>query len=320
MKVVFFGTPRFAVPSLERLLPGPHPVVGVVTQPDRPRGRGQKPSDAPVKVVALREGLPLLQPDRLKDDGFLGAFAALGADIGVVAAYGKILPEAVLAIPRLGLVNVHASLLPRYRGAAPIQRAVLAGERETGVSIMRVVRALDAGPVFATRATAIGPSETADRVEQRLADLGADLLLEVLGEIEGGRARETPQDERNVTYAPRLTKEEGLIDWTAPAWAIHNAVRGLHPWPHAFTYLGRVRLIVLESAVGGDAATALVPSGGCPAPGEILEAARDTLGVAAGGGTRLDLLRIQPEGRKPMCIREFLAGHPLSPGMIFGPG
>lgn len=319
MKVVFFGTPTFAVPVLERLLDSRHSVAGVITQPDRARGRGQKTGDGPVKQCAVRHRLTVLQPERLKDESFHTAFTLLGADVGIVAAYGKILPESILTIPRLGLINVHASLLPRYRGAAPIQRAVIAGEPATGVSIMRIVRELDAGPVFATRNIAIGADETSESVERRLARIGAELVLEVLDDIESGRAHETPQDHESATYAPRLTKDEGLIDWDEPARAIHNKVRGLHPWPHAFTHLDHARYIVLESAV-----VAGEPAGGEPAArdhrcGEIVEAGHGTLTVAAGGCTTLSVLRIQPEGRRPMAVGEFLAGHPVRPGMMFGP-
>jgi methionyl-tRNA formyltransferase len=320
MKVVFFGTPRFAVPSLERLLLSTHMVVGVVTQPDRPLGRGHHPSDGPVKRVALRHQLRVLQPERLKDEGFLAALAAFGADVGVVAAYGKILPDALLAIPPRGLFNVHASLLPRYRGAAPVQRAVMAGETQTGVSIMRIVRELDAGPVLAARAEPIGRDETSESVERRLAEVGADLLIEVLTDVESGRACETPQDEHLATYAPRLSKEEGLIDWNTPAEAIHNRIRGLHPWPHAFSNLAGRRYVLLVSAVGllADGAHETPVRGAHP--GEIVEAGRGRLHVAAGAGTVLQVLRIQPEGRRVMDIRDFLAGHAVVPGMTFGSG
>jgi methionyl-tRNA formyltransferase len=320
MKVAFFGTPAFAVPTLEALLGSSHAVAGVVTQPDRPRGRGQKPADGPVKALAQDHGLPILQPERLREEGFVAALSALGADLGVVAAYGKILPEPVLAIPPLGLINVHASLLPRYRGAAPVQRAVMAGESETGVTIMRVIRELDAGPVFKSRSLAIGADEASDSVERRLARAGADLLLEVLDDIAAGRAHETPQDHQQATYAPRLLKEEGLIDWNEPAASVHNKVRGLHPWPHAFTYLNHARYIVLESAVDAADAAGTAHAGSAPRSGEIVRAERDCLVVAAGHGTRLRLRRLQPEGRRPMTVREFLAGHPLSPGSVFGPG
>ena len=177
LRVVYFGTPAFAVPALEALLASPHHVLAIVTRPDRPRGRGQRVSDMPVKELALGRGLPVLQPDRLKDEAFLDAFRALNADIGVVAAYGKILPDAVLSVPRLGLINVHASLLPRHRGAAPIHRAIIAGDRETGVTIMRIVSALDAGPMFDRRTLPIGDDETSADLEASLARLGAELLV-----------------------------------------------------------------------------------------------------------------------------------------------
>ena len=320
LRIVFFGTPEFAVPTLREIRAAGHDVVAVVTQPDRPRGRGQRPSPEAVKVFAEEHGLRVLQPDRLRDEAFLAAFRALDADIGVVAAYGKILPEALLAIPPRGLLNVHASLLPLYRGAAPVHRAVMAGDTQTGVSIMRIVRELDAGPVLAARSTPIGSTETSESVEARLADAGANLLVEVLADVESGRARETPQDDRLATYAPRLSKGEGLIDWTAPAEAVHNKVRGLHPWPHAFTYLDGSRFLLLETAVGTPDDTAREQSGTVARPGEIVEVGRDALRVAAGEGTRLLVLRLQPEGRRAMGIRDFLAGHALAPGMAFGPG
>ncbi len=194
LRIVFFGTPEFAVPTLDALLASRHTVVGVVTQPDRPRGRGQKMSDAPVKARAVAVGLPLLQPDRMKDPAFLEAFASWNADLGVVAAYGRILTDAILALPRLGMINVHASLLPRYRGAAPVHRAVIAGDLETGVTIMRVVKALDAGPMLAKVRVGIGPDETSAEVERDLARHGAALLVKVVDGLADGGATGTQQD------------------------------------------------------------------------------------------------------------------------------
>ena len=233
LRVVFFGTPQFAVPTLERLLASRHAVAGVVTQPDRPRGRGHKTVDAPVKARALEAGVPVLQPPALKAPEFLSALSALDADIGVVAAYGKLLSDAVLAIPRLGMLNVHASLLPRYRGAAPIHRAVIAGERGTGVTIMRVVKALDAGPMLASVRRPILNHETSEDVEHDLSQLGAELLVSTLEECLDGPVRETPQADADATYASRLTKEDGLVNWSLTADAVHDLVRGLYPWPHA---------------------------------------------------------------------------------------
>jgi methionyl-tRNA formyltransferase len=308
LRVVFFGTPDFAVPTLDALLASRHTVVAVVTQPDKPRGRGHKTSDAPVKARALAAGIPVLQPDRLKDPAFLDSLTALGADLGVVAAYGKILTDAVLAVPRLGLINVHASMLPRYRGAAPVHRAIIAGERETGVTIMRVVKALDAGPMLASAPRAIGPDETSVEVERDLARIGAPLLLSIAEDLAAGRAREQSQDEAAATYAHRLTKTDGLIDWSWPAERVHNLVRGLHPWPHAFTFLGGNRFIVIRSSAR-DAA-------GSGPPGAILEAKGDRLVLACGPGA-LRILEIQAEGKRPMTARDFLAGHRLGPGDRF---
>jgi methionyl-tRNA formyltransferase len=308
LRVVFFGTPAFAVPAFEALLASRHRVAGVVTQPDRPRGRGQKTIDAPVKARARRVGVPLLQPSTLSEPSFMAALAGLEADIGVVAAYGKILSERVLSIPRLGMINVHASLLPRYRGAAPVHRAVIAGERETGVTIMRVIKALDAGPMLAASRRAVGPNETSEEVERDLARIGAALLALTLDRVAAGDVRETLQDDSAATYAHRLTKEDGLIDWTWPAERIHNLVRGLHPWPHAYTYLNGARLIILRSA-------AAKQFDGVP-PGSVVAAHGDELRVAA-GSEAVDLLEIQAEGKRPMSPRDFLAGHRLRLGDRF---
>ena len=309
LRIAFFGTPAFAVPTLDALLDSRHRVVGVVTQPDRPRGRGQKVSDSPIKARALAAGVPVLQPPRLARDSFEHAFAALDSDLGVVAAYGKLLPEWLLAAPRLGMVNVHASRLPRYRGAAPVHRAVIAGDTETGVTIMRVVKALDAGPMLATATRAIGPDETSDMVERALALLGAALLLDTVNRLADGHVTEVPQDDALATYAPRLTRDDGVIDWTRPATALHNQIRGLHPWPHASTHLSGTRIIVHRSCIGE-------PDAGGAEPGTILTAA-DPMRVAAGAGTTLDLTHVQPEGRRVMSVRDFLAGRPLQPGARF---
>jgi methionyl-tRNA formyltransferase len=305
LRVAFFGTPEFAVPSLRALIASRHPVVGVVTQPDRPRGRGQRVSDSPVKQTALEHHLEVRQPDRLRDNAFVSDFAHWAPDLGIVAAYGKLITDDLLRIPRHGMINVHASLLPKYRGAAPVHRAVINGDTETGITIMRVAKALDAGAMFATSKRAIGPDETSADVERDLAQLGAPLLMRVIEQIASGSAHEEPQDERASTYAPRLTKDEGLIDWTLPAASLHNRVRGLYPWPHAYTYLEGARLIVLKTRVEDQ------PSP--EAPGTIVAVSRDEIEVSSGRG-RLVLLSVQPEGRRPMPVRDFLAGHPLSAG------
>ena len=310
LRVVFFGTPEFAVPSLERLIASRHPVVGVVTQPDRPRGRGQKVTYSPVKAAALAHGIDVYQPATLRSPEVDATLARWNADVGVVAAYGKLIPAALLKRPRLGMINVHASLLPKYRGAAPVHRAVIDGAQQTGVTIMRVVEALDAGGMLAKAARAIAPDETSDIVERDLAELGAGLLVPVLDAIAAGTAVEEPQDDMLSTYAPRLTKEEGLVDWTLPAGYIHNRVRGLYPWPHAYTYLNAERLILLR--------THLDPRTTQEEPGTIVEASGDSLHVATGHGGRLAIDELQPEGRRPMTAREFLAGRPMAPGTRLG--
>jgi methionyl-tRNA formyltransferase len=308
LRVVFFGTPEFAVPTLDALLASRHTVAGVVTQPDRPRGRGHKTSHAPVKARAIEAGVAVLQPDRLTDPRFLGALEALGADLGVVAAYGKILNDAVLATPRLGLVNVHASLLPKYRGAAPVHRAIIAGDTETGVTIMRIVRALDAGPMMAAERRAIGPEETSVDVERDLARIGARLLVDVVGELAEGRAREQEQDAGQATYAPRLTKADGALDWRQPARRIHDLVRGLHPWPHAYAFLAGDRLILIRSRV--EAATTAAE------PGTVIEAKGDRFLVAAGDGA-VRIVEVQAEGKRALPARDFLAGHAVTAGDRF---
>ncbi len=308
LRLAFFGTPQFAATALRRLLDSPHPVVAVVTQPDRPRGRGQKLSFSPVKDLALERGLPVWQPERLKTPEFQQALHDVHADLGVVAAYGKILPESVINTPRLGMINIHGSILPKYRGAAPVHRAVIAGETETGVSIMRVVRELDAGAVFDVVRVPIGPDDTSADVEHRLASVGADLCATVIDAIAAGTARETPQDGAHATYAARLTKEEGRLDWSRPATELHNRIRGLHPWPHAHTSLGGQHLLVLKSAI--------VSSPQHGVPGEILKASGDELTVATAHGA-LRLIEVQPEGRRPMSAREFLSGRRLAAGQRF---
>jgi methionyl-tRNA formyltransferase len=311
LRVAFFGTPGFAVPTLEHLVNSSHRVVVVVTQPDRPRGRGQQVSDGPVKHLAVSLAIPVFQPDRLARERFEADFASLNADIGVVAAYGKILPDWLLATPRLGLINVHASLLPKYRGASPVHRAVIAGDAETGVTIMRVVKALDAGAMIDATRVPIGPDDTTTTVEAMLAIRGAELLVRTLDAIEAGTARETPQDESLVTYAPKLAKGEGLVDWSAPASHIHNLIRGLWPWPHAFTYLAGMRHILHRSRLSPHPA-------GAAAPGTIVGAsALDGLHVACGGGSAIELLDLQLEGKRVMSARDARASKALVPGARF---
>ena len=311
LRVAFFGTPAFAVPTLERLVNSPHQVIGVITQPDKPRGRGQQVTYGPVKSLAASLRLPVLQPQKLARDQFEEPFTALGADIGVVAAYGKILPDWLLATPRLGLINVHASLLPKYRGASPVHRAVMNGDAETGVTIMRVVKQLDAGPMLSAAIVPIAIDDTTTIVESKLAIRGADLLIETLDAIEAGTAREVAQDESLVTYAPKLAKNEGLVDWSRQAPQIHNLVRGLWPWPHAYTYLGQTRYILHRSRLSAWPTLN-------EAPGTIVHATKiDGLHVVCGDRTTLELVDIQLEGKRVMGAREAMAAQVLVPGAQF---
>jgi methionyl-tRNA formyltransferase len=309
LRIVFFGSPQFAVPSLAELVASSHSIVGVVTQPDRARGRGQKVGPGPVKTFALEHRLPVLQPERLRDPGLPDALLAWQPDLGVVVAYGKLIPPQLLGAPPLGMINVHASLLPRYRGAAPIHRAVIDGEIETGVTIMRVADRLDSGNMLARAMRPIGPDETSATIERDLAQLGARLLLEVVNAMSRNALSEEPQDERLATYAPRLTKEEGRIDWTRSPVEIHNRVRGLFPWPHAFTTVDGERLIILAAEVVAAAGPVTA------SPGTIVGVSTDAVHVAAGGGGVVAIREVQPEGRRPMAIRDYLAGHPLSVGL-----
>jgi methionyl-tRNA formyltransferase len=311
LRVAFFGTPGFAVPTLEHLANSAHQVVGVITQPDRPRGRGQQVTVGPVKALAMSLGLPVLQPEKLARDQFESHLSSLGADIGVVAAYGKILPDWLLATPPLGLINVHASLLPRYRGASPIHRAVIAGDPETGVTIMRVVKALDAGPMLAATRVPIGIDDTTTIVESLLAIRGAELLVDTLGAIESGTARETPQDESLVTYAPKLTKAEGAINWAMPSAQVHNLIRGLWPWPHAYSHLQHTRYICHRSRLSRH------PAAGAPPGTIVLASPIEGLHVACGNDTAIELLDIQLEGKRVMSARDAMAARILIAGVRF---
>jgi len=310
LRIVFFGTPDFAVPTLEALHRSRHQVVGVVTQPDRARGRGHHWQASPVKQLSEQLGLTLLQPQRLRDDAFLETFRSLDADLGVVAAYGKILTDAVLEVPKAGLINVHASLLPKFRGAAPIHRAVMAGETMTGVTIMRVVKALDAGPMIAKATRPIGDDETSADVERDIARLGADLLVDSVDALAEGRASETSQNESEASYAHKIEKTDGIIDWSRPARDIHNQIRGLHPWPHAYSDLQGERTILLRSEV--ETAQHELRT----EPGTVVEARPDRFAVQAGSGV-VRLLMLQREGRRPVTAREFLAGKRIEPGARF---
>jgi methionyl-tRNA formyltransferase len=310
LRIAFFGTPEFAVPTLRALLDSQHEIVAVVSQPDRPKGRGHKLQPTATKAVATPRGVAVLQPERIRDSTFLRAIAHLQVDLGVVAAYGRILPPDLLAIPSLGMINVHASLLPAYRGAAPVHRAVIDGQQETGVTIMRIVQELDAGPMLAKTAHPIGPDDTSPEVERALAEAGAPLLLSVVEGLAAGTATEIPQDDAQATSAPKLLKSEGAIDWSLPAARIHNLVRGLQPWPLVSCRIDMHRYLIHRTQRTASRTTAPAAT--------IVEAAGDTLAVASVDGEVLRIAQIQPEGRRVMGAREFLAGHAVPVGAKLG--
>jgi len=303
MKILFMGTPLFAVPSLEALVAAGHQVVGVFSQPDKPKNRGMKLQPTPVKVCAQVHDIPVFQPTRLRDGAALETIRQLEPDLIVVAAYGRILPQEILDYPRLGCVNVHSSLLPKYRGAAPINWAILNGEKETGVTIMHMAPALDAGDIIAQRATPIDPDETAEALYDRLARLGADLLAETLPRLADGTAPRTPQAEDQATLAPMLSRDLSPMDFTRPAQALHDQVRGLIPWPAATMELNGVRCKVFATAVLGETTG--------KAPGSVIQADKKGLKLACGGGTVLGIQVLQAAGGKRMAAADYLRGHPV---------
>jgi len=308
-RIVFAGSPEFAVPALEALCASGHAVVGVLTQPDRPAGRGRHLQASAVKQCALRHGLPVLQPESLKRDAAArDALRALAPDLLVVVAYGLILPREVLDIPRRGCLNIHASLLPRWRGAGPIQAAVLAGDARTGVALMRLEEGLDTGPVCAVEATDIGPEETAGELHDRLCGMGAALLARHLDAILAGTATFTPQAEDGVTYAPKIAKGDGRLDWTLDAATLARRVRAYNPWPVAETRLEgeQLRCWHARAVTGGDGA----------APGTVVAAGDAGIDVQAGAGL-LRLTSVQLAGRQRLDAAVFARGRALA-GKVLG--
>ena len=302
MRVVFMGTPDIAAVCLKKLLADGFQVVGVYTQPDRPKGRGMKMVYSPVKEVALANGLLVFQPESFREDGAVQALAALKPDVCAVVAYGRILPQRVLDIPTLGCVNIHASLLPQYRGSAPYQWAVLDGLKETGVTAQHMALKMDAGDVIDVEKTPIGPDETAGELLDRLAVLGAGLLSRTLSRFEKGRPEGTPQDESRVTFAPMLDKSMCPIDWTKTAEQVHNQVRGLHPWPVATAELAGTRFKIHSTQV--------VEGQKGAQPGKILALTKTGLQVACGEGA-VEIRSLQAEGGKRMAAPDYFRGHPL---------
>lgn len=302
MKIIFAGTPDFAVPTLEMLLTSGHQVVAVYTQPDRPAGRGRKLQPGPIKEIALKAGIPVFQPAGFKSPEDLEQLASLHTDLMIVVAYGMILPQTVLDAPRLGCINVHASLLPRWRGAAPIQRAIMAGDRQTGVTIMRIALKLDAGDMLHKEEIPIGPHDTADELHDKLAALGARGLARVLPELASGRIHAERQDERLVTYAHKLEKSEAELDWAQPAIELDRKIRGLCSWPVAQTVFDGKALRLWRAEIAGGRAEA--------EPGTVINS-RKTMEVATGDGI-LRLLEVQLPGGKRMPIEAFLNAHDVN--------
>jgi len=304
------GTPEFAVPSLAGLLEAGHDVTGVVTQPDRPQGRGQRLQMPAVKRFAVERGLTVLQPEKIRNAQFLEALRPLAPELIVVAAYGKILPPAVLELPPRGCVNVHASLLPKYRGAAPIQRCLLEGDPVTGVTIMQMNEGMDTGDILLQREVTVDPEDTAGSLQSRLATVGASALLEALDRLARGELRAVPQRNEHATLAPMIRKEEGEIDWSRSAVEIERSVRAFQPWPGAFTRANGALLKVLRAA--------MAPNGESKSsPGTVVAAEAGALRVATGKGD-LDLLEVQPEGKRRMTARDVVSGRLLRAGDRLG--
>ena len=310
MRLVFMGTPDFASSSLEALLRSDDSVVGVVTQPDRPKGRGQILTPSPVKLLAQRAQIPLLQPLKMKDPEFLHALAGWSPDLIAVAAFGRILPPAILSLPPRGCINVHGSLLPKYRGAGPIQWAIVNGETETGITTMLMDEGMDTGAMLLQEALPITPDDTADTLSPRLAALGSRLLVETIARLKAGTLVPRPQDSSRATLAPLLKKEDGAIDWALPATALANRVRGLSPWPGA-----HIRM------AGGDRWTIwralALPGPVTEPPGVIVAITNEAIHVATGDGI-LAVMELQPANSRRMAVSQYLAGHPVAVGVQLG--
>ena len=305
MRILFMGTPEFAVEQLKRLVETGHEICGVFTQPDKPKNRGMKMTFSPVKEYALTHGLEVYQPTKMRDGNALAIVRELQPELIVVAAYGRILPEDILTLPPFGSINVHSSVLPKYRGAAPINWAILDGQKETGVTIMYMTRDLDAGDIVCSKKTDIMPDEDAQELTHRLALLGADALEEAIEKIADGTAVRTPQDHSASTYAPMLSKDLSPMDWTRSAQALHDQVRGLIPWPCASMELGGKKVKVFKTRMGGEINAAA---------GTILTAGKQGLEIACGDGHSLWILELQAEGGKRMMSADYLRGHPVEIG------
>jgi len=304
LNVIYAGTPDFAATALQRILQTDHKVIAVYTQPDRPAGRGRKLTASPVKQLALEHDIPVYQPASLKGEAEQAELAALGADVMVVAAYGLILPEPVLQIPRYGCLNIHASLLPRWRGAAPIQRAILAGDSETGVTIMQMDVGLDTGDMLSKVSCSIDAGDTGGMLHDKLAGIGADAIVDVLGQVREGTLLPVAQDDSQANYASKLSKAEAEIDWHQSADAINRLVHAFNPWPVAYTSIGNNKVLRIWGASVSEKTTTAEP-------GTVLSESREGIDVATGQGV-LSLTQLQLPGKKPQSTQEFLNGHSLA--------
>lgn len=298
MKLVYMGTPQFAVGPLRALAAAGHEIAGVVTRTDKPAGRGRSLTAPPVKSAAEEMGFPVYQPKRVRESAFVDQLRSIGPEAIVVAAYGQILPKDILALPKYGCINIHASLLPLYRGAAPINWAIISGENHTGITIMQMDEGMDTGAILMQERIVIDPADTAGSITERLSTVGARLITAALPLIVDGRLLPLPQNGSRATLAPLLKKEDGLIDWNIPAYDIHNRIRGLSPWPGAYTFLdGKIIKIIAAEAVSGTGE-----------PGLLYEKDKQTLETGTGKGL-LRIVSIQPEGKRPMTAGDFLRGH-----------
>ncbi|MCR5148390.1 MAG: methionyl-tRNA formyltransferase [Eubacterium sp.] len=305
MKILYMGTPEFAVNALKSIIDAGYNVIGCYTQPDKSQGRSKKLVPSPVKEAALEAGVPIFQPVKLREEENVSAIREMNPDIIVVAAYGQILPKSILDIPKYGCVNIHASLLPKYRGAAPIEWSVINGEKETGVTTMFMAEGLDTGDMIEKSVTAIGEKETAEELRKRLAEMGAELIISTISKLITGEFDRIPQDDSKSNYAVRLSKEMGRVNWALPAENIERLIRGLQPWPVVYTELNQKSLKIYEADVVNDINGT---------PGEIVEVGKKYFTVACGEGG-LRILKVQPEGKKMMDTVAFLNGNKLEAGM-----
>lgn len=303
MRIVFMGTPEFAVPSLKALVEAGHDICGVFTQPDKPKNRGMKLTASPVKEYAITQNIPIFQPEKMRDGEALGILTHLAPELIVVAAYGKILPVDILALPSKGCINVHSSLLPKYRGAAPINWAILNGERESGVTIMYMAEGLDTGDIIAARPTPIELNENAQQLHDRLALIGAELVTEVVAQMERGEIHASKQNDELSCYAPMLSKALSPIDWEKTAKTIHDQVRGLYPWPSAAAEIDGIRCKIIRTALTGETTTKTA--------GTFVQADKKGMKISCGNGEVLEILELQPDGKKAMTAAAFLMGHPI---------